>query len=344
MAFIAVCQFHIYDDVHYLSSLRVLRAIRVNEFGPPEVMRISDLPDPNPGPGQAVVRVKAAGVNPAETYMRSGLYARKPKLPWTPGSDAGGIVESIGEGVTKVVVGDRVYTSGSVSGTYAEKALCEEHQLHPLLEKLSFGQGAAINVPYATAYRAIFQRARTAPGEWVLVHGASGGVGVAGVQMAHAAGMKVIGTAGTENGRSLVKAQGAEYVLDHQAPTNYLDQIQTLTYGHGIDVILEMLANVNLDKDLKILAMGGRVVVIGSRGRVEIDPRDTMTRDGAILGMLLYNVSRQEMETIHAALAVGLENDTLHPIVGKEIPLAESARAHHEVMEPGAYGKIVLIP
>ena len=324
-------------------NLRILKAIRVREFGPPEVMRIEDLPSLYPGQGQVVVRVKSAGVNPAETYMRSGLYARRPNLPWTPGSDAGGVVESIGEGVTNVRVGDRVYTSGSITGTYAEQALCEEHQLHPLPEKLSFAQGAAINIPYSTAYRALYQRAEIVPGEWVLVHGASGGVGVAAVQLAHAAEMRVIGTGGTEKGRSLVKAQGAEQVLNHHAP-DYLDQVQTLTDGHGADVILEMLANVNLDRDLKVLAMGGRVIVIGSRGRIEIDPRDTMSRDGAILGMLLYNVSKQEMQAIHAALAVGFGNGTLHPVVGKQIPLAESTRAHREVMEPGAYGKIILIP
>lgn len=320
-----------------------MKAIRVREFGPPEVMRIEELPELRPGPGQVVVRVKAVGVNPADTYMRSGMYARKPSLPYTPGLDAAGVVESVGEGVTHVAVGARVYTSGSITGTYAEQMLCEEYQLHPLPEKLSFAQGAAINVPYATAYRALFQRAKAAPEECVLVHGASGGVGVAAVQLARAAGMKVIGTGGTEKGRSLVREQGADHVLDHHAP-NYLDQVQALTDGHGVDVILEMLANVNLDRDLKVLAMGGRVVVIGSRGRIEIDPRDTMSRDASILGLFLFNVSRQEMAEIHAALGVGLEDGTLKPIVGKEVPLANAPRAHREVMEPGAYGKIVLIP
>jgi NADPH2:quinone reductase len=168
-------------------------------------------------------------------------------------------------------------------------------------------------------------------------------VGIAAVQFAAAAGLTVIGTGGTERGRRLVREQGAAHVLDHRAP-DYLDQLMQLTAGRGADVILEMLANVNLDRDLKVLAMGGRVIVIGSRGRIEIDPRDTMSRDGAILGMLLYNVSKQEMQAIHAALAVGFGNGTLHPVVGKQIPLAESTRAHREVMEPGACGKIILTP
>jgi NADPH2:quinone reductase len=237
----------------------------------------------------------------------------------------------------------RVYISGTISGSYAEQALCDEFDVHPLPEKLSFSQGAGINVPYATAYRALFQRAHALAGETVLIHGATGGVGVAAVQMAHAAGMKGIGTGGTAKGRKLVLQQGAIQVFDHTAP-NYLEQVFAFTGGRGVDIVLEMLANVNLGKDLEILSPGGRVVVIGSRGRVEINPRDTMSRDAAILGMLLWNAPRHDTISIHSALAVGLENGTLHPIVGKEMPLADAPRAHQVVMQPGAYGKIVLIP
>ncbi len=320
-----------------------MKAIRVREFGPPEVMRIEEVPPIHPGPGQVVVRVKAAGVNPVDTYMRSGVYARRPNLPWTPGSDAGGVVESVGDHVTNVSVGARVYTSGSITGTYAEQVLCEEYQLHPLPEKLSFDQAAGINVPYATAYRALFQRAEAAPGEWILVHGASGGVGVAAVQLAHAAGMKVIGTSSTEKGRGLVKEQGADHLLNHDEP-GYLDQVKAVTGDHGVDVILEMLANVNLDRDLKVLAMSGRVVIVGSRGRIEIDPRDIMSHDAAVLGMLLVNATRQEMAPIHAALLTGFEQGTLNPIVGRQMSLADAPVAHHEVMKHGAYGKIILNP
>jgi NADPH2:quinone reductase len=230
-----------------------------------------------------------------------------------------------------------------LTGTYAEQVLCEKYQVHPLPEKITFAQGAAVNIPYATAYRALFQLAKAVPGEMVLIHGATGGVGIAAVQLARGAGMKVIGTGGTERGRNLVSQQGAHHVLDHHAP-DFLDQIQTLSQGHGVDVILEVLANVNLDKDLKILAMRGRVVVIGSRGRIEIDPRDAMTRDGTIMGMLLFNITMQEAAVIHSALGAGLENGTLRPVVGKELPLTDAPRAHREILEPGAYGKIVLIP
>ena len=319
-----------------------MKAIRVRAFGGPEVMLLEEMPDLHPGPKQVLVRVKAVGVNPTDTYTRAGV-SRRPPLPYTPGIDAAGLVESVGEGVIGAGVGARIYISGTTTGAYAEQALCDESQVHALPEKVSFAQGAAVNIPYATAYRALFQLAKVTPEETVLIHGATGGVGIAAVQLARAAGARVIGTGGSERGRSLVIEQGAHHVLDHRAP-NYLDQIQTLTQGHGIDVVLEMLANVNLDKDLKTLAMGGRVVVIGSRGRIEIDPRDAMMRDASILGMLLFNITLQEAATIHNALFAGLENGTLRPVIGKEMPLAEAPRAHREIMEDGAYGKIVLIP
>jgi NADPH:quinone reductase len=320
-----------------------MKAIRVDEFGGPEVMRLVDAPDPRPEAGQVLVRVHAAGVNPVDAYIRSGMYARTPELPYTPGMDGAGVVEAVGEGVTRVAKGDRVYLAGTISGSYAELALADESQAQPLPRDVSFAQGAGVNVPYATAYRALFQRAHALPGESVLVHGASGGVGVAATQLARAAGMKVIGTGGTEQGRKLVSEQGAHHVLDHRAP-DYLEQLLALTDGRGVDVVLEMLANVNLDKDLNVLARNGRVVVIGNRGTVEINPRAAMARDASILGMSLMSAPADELPSIHAALVAGLENGTLRPVVREEMPLADAPRAHEAVMEPGAYGKIVLIP
>ncbi|HEX8560216.1 MAG TPA: NADPH:quinone reductase [Pyrinomonadaceae bacterium] len=320
-----------------------MKAIRVYEFGGPEVLRLEDVAEPRPAAGQVVVRVRAAGVNPVDTYIRSGAHAVRPALPYTPGLDAAGEVVAVGEGVGGLSAGQRVYTAGSLSGTYAGLALCDESQCHALPGRVSFAQGAGVFTPYATAYRALFHKAQARPGETVLVHGASGGVGTAAVQLARAAGLRVVGTAGTEEGRALVAEQGAHHVLDHRAP-DYLGQLAGLTGGRGVDVILEMLANVNLNKDLEVVAKGGRVVVVGSRGTVEINPRLAMTRDAVILGMTLFNVTPQESASVHAALAAGLEAGTLRPVVGRELPLAEAARAHEEVLKPGAYGKIVLIP
>ena len=320
-----------------------MRAIRVHEFGGPEVMKLEEAPDHIVGPGQVVVSVKAAGVNPVDTYIRAGAYAVKPSLPYTPGMDAAGTVVAVGESVENLEVGERVYIGGTLRGAYAEQALCDAAQVHPLPARVSFAQGAGINVPYATAYRALYQRAQGRPGETVLVHGASGGVGTAAVQMARAGGLQVIGTAGTEKGRKLVLEQGANHVVDHRQE-GYTEEIMALTKGRGVDVILEMLANVNLAKDLTLLAVRGRVVVIGNRGSIEINPRAAMQRDLSILGLTLLNATKEELVGIHAALVAGLEYGTLNPIVGREMPLGDAPLAHRLVLEPGAYGKIVLVP
>jgi len=320
-----------------------MKAIRVHENGAPDVLQLEEVPDLHPDPGQVVVRVHAAGVNPVDVYIRSGIYPLKPPLPYTPGMDAAGVVEEIGERVSKVKVGDRVYVAGTLSGAYAEQALADESQVHRLPDSITFAQGAGVNVPYATAYRALFYRAYALPGETVLVHGASGGVGIAAVQIARAHGLTVIGTGGTDEGRRLVGEQGAHHVFDHHSP-DYLKEIMALTGGRGVDLVLEMIANINLANDLGVLAQKGRVVVIGSRGPVEIDPRATMGRDSSIFGMSLMNATPEELSSIHAALVAGLENGTLKPVVGQEIPLQDAARAHRAVMEPGAYGKIVLVP
>ncbi len=320
-----------------------MKAIRVHEFGAPEVMKIEEVPEPVPGPDQLVVRVNAAGVNPFDTYIRSGAYAVKPPLPYTPGTDCAGVVETAGKAISQFKPGDRVYTSGTVSGAYAEKTVCYESQVHPLPSRVSYAQGAGINTPYSAAFRALFQRARAIPGETLLIHGASGGVGIAATQLGRASGLTVIGAAGTEKGRELAVKEGAHHVLDHHA-AGYPDQILALTEGRGVDVIVELLANVNLGKDLGILGRGGRVVVVGSRGTVEINPRDVMSREAAVLGLLLWYATEQETRSIHSALGAGLENGTLRPVIGREMPLSEAPQAHHAVIESKAFGKIVLIP
>ena len=307
-------------------------------------MRIEEVASPAAAPNQVVVAIRAAGVNPVDTYVRSGTYARKkPDLPYTPGFDGAGIVESVGAEVSRVKPGDRVYINGTVTGSYAEKALCAEANVYLLAGRLSFAQGAGVYVPYATAAHAIFHVSKCRPAETILVHGASGGVGTAAVQIARAAGLRVLGTAGSDRGLELVRAQGAHDVFDHRDPA-YLDRVAAATEGRGPDVILEMLANVNLVKDLKMIAFRGRIVVIGNRGALEVNPRDAMGKDASILGMMLLNITPDESSRLDALLAAGLENGVMSPVVGREFPLDQAARAHEAVLEPGAYGKIVLVP
>jgi NADPH2:quinone reductase len=320
-----------------------MKAIQVHQFGGPDVLALHEIPAPEPGPGEVLVRVRAAGVNPYDTYMRNGSYSIKPPLPYTPGSDAGGTVEGVGQGINRVKPGDRVYTATTISGAYAEYALAREPQVHPLPERISFAQGAGLWVPYGTAYTALHHHAAARAGEIVLVHGASGGVGVAAVQFARAQGLTVLGTAGTERGLDLVKKQGAHEVFDH-SKAGYIEEILKATGGKGVDVVLEMLANVNLAADLKLLAPHGRVIVIGNRGEISINPRELMSRRAMIRGFTLWGATAAESVEIHAAIAAGLENGTLRPVVGKELPLEDAPRAHREVMSSGAYGKIVLVP
>jgi NADPH2:quinone reductase len=320
-----------------------MKAILVHEFGGPEVLKLEEVPTPRPAAGQVLVRIHAVGVNPYDTYMRNGVYPIKPPLPYTPGSDAAGVVEAIGDGVTKVKPGDRVYTAKTVTGAYAEYALTLESQVHALPEKITFAEGAGIWVPYGTAYHALYQRTKARAGETLLIHGASGGVGTAAIQIARAIGLTVLGTAGTEKGLELIKREGAHHAFDHTKP-DYQGQILKTTGGLGVNLILEMLANVNLGHDLKLLATYGRVVVIGSRGDVTISPRDLMSRRGSVLAFTLWGLTEAEEKEIHMGIHAGLENGTQRPVVGKEIPLTEAPRAHKEVLEPGSFGKIVLVP
>ena len=319
-----------------------MKSIRVHEFGDPEVLKLEDLSDPSAGPGQVVVRVRAIGVNPVETYIRAGRYGPR-EFPFTPGSDCAGTLHAVGPGVTQWKTGDRVYTASTISGAYAELALCDAGKVFPLPANISFAQGAALGIPAGTAHRALFHRAQVKAGETILIHGASGAVGLFCVQLARAHGCTVIGTAGSSQGKDLVAKEGAHHVLDHSA-ADHFDEVMKLTGGRGVDAIIEMLANVNLDKDLSVLAKYGRVVVVGNRGRIEIDPRQTMARDADIRGMTLMNATDVEVRAIHQGIGAALEAGILRPIIDEELPLSEAVRAHREILEGNSRGKIVLAP
>ena len=323
-----------------------MRAIQMSVFGEADVLKCVDLPVPEPGPGEVRIRLHAAGINPADTYIRSGTYAFfKPKLPWTPGFDGAGIVDAAGTGDIRVKPGDRVFVAALLArrntGTYAEMLVCDAEAVHPLPESMSFAQGAAIGVPSITAYRALFQRAHLQPGEIVLVHGASGGVGTITVQLARACGARVIGTAGTPDGLDLVRCMGAHSAVGHSKP-NYLGQVLALTDGRGDDVIVEMLANVNLEKDFQALAKYGRIVIVGSRGSLEFTPRLAMMKETDVLGMAVWNTTQQEYVSALSAVAAALESGVLRPIVGRELPLEQAAQAHVDILKAKAKGKMVL--
>lgn len=310
-----------------------MKAILVRAYGGPEVLDYSDVTAPTPGPGQVLIAVKAIGVNPVDVYLHTGTYTRKIALPYVPGSDAAGVVEAVGSGVS-FKPGDRVYVN-AVS-VYAEKAAVDAGRVFALPSSLSFEQGAAVGVPFATAHRALFHSGEAKKGETVLIHGASGGVGVAAVQIALAAGLNVVGTAGGPEGVAFLKSLGVADARDHRAP-GYLDGVQP-------NLIVEMLANQNLAEDLRIAAYRGRIVIIGSRGSLTLDPRATMTKDLTVRGMSLFNMSEPERAAVHADLGKGFASGALKPVIGQKFALADAAKAHAAVMAAGARGKIVLIP
>ncbi|XP_012872429.1 PREDICTED: quinone oxidoreductase isoform X1 [Dipodomys ordii] len=323
---------------------KLMKAIRVHEFGGPEVLKLqSDVVIPVPKDRQVLIKVYACGVNPVETYIRSGTYSRKPALPYTPGSDVAGLIESVGDHVSTFKKGDRVFSTRTVSGGYAEYALADDHTVHTLPEDLDFKQGAAIGIPYFTAYRALLHSAHGKAGESVLVHGASGGVGLATCQIARAYGLTVLGTAGTEEGQNIVLENGAHEVFNHRE-LHYIDKIQKSLGGKGVDVIIEMLANVNLSNDLKLLSSGGRVIIVGSRGPIEINPRDIMAKESSIIGVSLFSSTKEEFRHYAKALQDGIKAGWLKPVIGSQYPLEKVAQAHENIIHgSGTLGKMILL-
>lgn len=320
-----------------------MKTIIVREYGEPEVMKVEEAPMPEPSGKQVLVKIEAAGVNPVDTYLRTGIHAHAPKLPYTPGKDAAGTVELVGDEVSKFKPGDRVYTADSLTGTYAEFSLCSENQLGRLPDNVSFEEGAGVWTPYATSYRALFQKAAAKAGETVLIHGASGGVGNAAVQWAKGSGLTVIGTASSDEGKKLIEEQGADAVFDHTDEDHFGD-VHDHAGGRGVEIIIEMLANVNLERDFESLAMFGRIVVVGNRGSIQFTPRLAMTKDATIYGMSLFNSSQEARDEIHEAIFKGLSDGVLKPHVSREFSLADAPLAHHEIINNKALGKIVIRP
>ncbi|WP_137128350.1 NADPH:quinone reductase [Roseomonas sp. HF4] len=324
-----------------------MKAIRVDAFGGPEVMRLQEVSDPIPGSGEVVIDIRAAGVNPADTYMRNGAYAILPQLPYTPGGDAGGVVAAVGPDVEDFAVGDRVFVGTALSfdltGCYAEKVKRRASEVMPLPSGVGFAAAAAFGVSYTTAHYALFERGGARSGETVFIHGASGSVGTAAIQLAKRAGLKVVGSAGSARGLALILEEGADLAVDHTRK-GYLDEVKGYTGGRGPELVLEMLANINLAADMDLVAKYGRIIVIGNRGEISVNPRLAMMKELDIRGIALWNATPEQMKPMIQDIIAGVVEGALRPIIGREMPLADAAAAHVAVLAPGAYGKIVLVP
>jgi NADPH:quinone reductase len=324
-----------------------MKAIRVHSFGGPEVLQLETVDDPTPGPGEVVIVLRAAGVNPADTYMRSGTYAVLPKLPYIPGGDGGGLISAVGPDVTEHKVGDRVFVGTALSfdltGCYAEKVKRKASEVLSLPKGVTFAQAAAFGVSYPTAHNALFERGGAQAGETVFIHGASGSVGSSAIQLAKRAGLRVIGSAGTSKGLELVRAEGADHAVNH-TEEGYMNEVRRFTGGKGPELILEMLANVNLAADMDVAAKFGRIIVIGNRGEITINPRVAMAKDLDIRGLVLWNATAAQVKSMMLDILAGVAEGSLRPVVGREMRLSEAAVAHLAVLEHGVGGKLVLIP
>lgn len=307
-------------------------------------MHLEEVAIPIPENQQVLIKVHAAGVNPLDVVMRAGgdYGLPMPSLPFTPGFDVAGTVVQVGDGVSKWKQGDRVYANGSYGG-YAENVVCSEEDVYSLPANISFREGAALGAPATTAYYTLVHLAKSKPGETVLIHGASGGVGVMAVQIARSLGLTVLGTAGTEAGRKLVESLGAQHVLDHHSP-NYLEEVVRLTDGNGADIILEMVGDLNLGADLEVVASRGRILVIGAnRQESRMNPITLIGKGATIFGVNGTQILPQILSEIHAKAFEALEKGSLRSIIGAEFLLSEAPEAHRIMEKGGLQGKIILV-
>jgi NADPH:quinone reductase len=316
-----------------------MKAIRVHQTGDVKVLQYEEIAIPEPQKDDVLIRVKAAGVNPVDAMYRDGRIPTS--LPFTPGSDCAGIVEAVGSDVHNVKAGDRVFAGSVIQRSYAEYMICHSSFVFRLPDNLNFVQGAALFIPYFTAYRALVRHGKLQKGETIVIHGATGGVGLAAVQIAKVLGANVIATGGTDYGRELLKSIGASLIINHRNPDHY-DEIMSLTNNKGVDVLFE-IASGFFRSDMEIMAPFGRIVSIVG-GVFELPVHELMHKDVSITGMDVFNTPDEEKKEIGAWLIDQLEKGSISPIIRKEFPLSDTAKAHEFLAFPGAAGKLILIP
>jgi len=324
-----------------------MRAIRFHELGGPEVLRYEEAPDPSPGPGEVLVRVRAAGVNYADTMFREGRYFLRPQFPAIPGLETAGEVAALGEGVTEFAVGDRVMGPLANAGGYAELAVAPAHHLSKVPANVSWVEAAAVPVAAVTADQVLHVAGRLQPGESVVVHAAAGGVGTLMVQMAKLAGARVIATASTEEKRQLALSLGADVAVDY-TQADWPQQVRAATNGRGADVIAEMVGGEVFSQSWACLAPWGRLVCFGMAGgqMPSLNPIMLMPQNQSVVGYYVTTamdrpeLMRPTYDRIYSALSAG----RLRVIVGETAPLSQAADVHRRLRGRQTTGKLVLLP
>ena len=322
-----------------------MKAVIFEKLGGPEVLRLGDVPKPEANPGTVVIRVRSAGINFADTLFRQGQYLMQPKLPDVPGVEAAGEIESVGAEVTNFKPGMRV--AGIGSRTYAEYAQVPANQVIPLPDSLSFDEGAAFPIQVLTAWHMLHTSHATAAGQTVLVHSAAGGVGIVAVQIAKAAGARVIGTVSSDSKASLVKQFGADDVINY-ATHDFAEETNRLTGGRGADLILDAVGATTFEKGLKCVAPFGHVILYGRAGGPP-EPLNLFRlfeKSAKVSGFTLYAVAPQP-EIMRRGIEESfrlIQQGKLKLLVGRAFPLAEAAQAHRFIESRQSTGKLVLHP
>ncbi|KAI5701082.1 hypothetical protein M8J75_005919 [Diaphorina citri] len=320
-------------------------AVQCKRWGEPRVLELTTVDKPGPClDDEVLVKVKAAGINPVETYIRSGQYPNLPDLPAILGTEVSGIVEEVGQGVKNFKVGDKVFGKPILGkGGYSQYAKLKRIDVYHMPPQLSFTEAATLYVSYFTAYRALHFKAQMKPGEWILIHGATGGVGTAAVQIAKAHGLHVVGFAGTDSGRKYVESIGADVALNYNDIGCYDLAVQSVGNGKKFDIILEPFSNIMLPNDLSLINKRGRICVVGSRGQVQLNPRGFMQTEVQIHGVSLLSQTPEEGRHTAAVLTQGAADGWVKPNINYEFFLDELPEAHKALMQPGTHrGKLVV--
>ena len=324
-----------------------MKAVRVTRFGLEHPMELEEVAEPAPGPGEMLVRIAAAGVNPLEVAIRSGNHPRAAAmtLPYTCGTDVAGEVEAVGEGVEAFAPGDRVWGRAS-TGAYAEKGLLPAGSTGRLPDSMTFAEGAALPIPLLTAWNALVVKGEAAPGDCVLVQGGAGGVGYLAIQLARAIGCRVFTTVSSKEKANFCLAAGAEAAVNYREE-DVPGRVMELTSGRGVEVVVENIGCDNLSSDLKLNAVNGRIVIVGTgtgKGpEVTIPLPAAMGRDARILALSSGNLNPL-VPGILRRLAPLLEGGAIRPHIGRELPLEQANESHEFLLSGKFLGKINLVP
>ena len=323
-----------------------MKAIVFDALGGPEVLRLADVPKPDVRPGMVLIKVHAIGVNFADTRFRQGTYVVKPKLPDTPGMEAAGVVEAVGDGVTGFAPGQRV--AAFTVKSYAEYCQAPAPMVIPLPDFVDFAQGAAFPIQVMTAYHMLHTADAIGAGKSVLVHSAAGGVGIVAVQLAKVAGARVFGTVGDDAKKALVSAHGADVVINYSTE-KFADEVLRLTDGRGVDLILDAVGKPTFEEGLRCLAPFGHLILYGRAGG-PTDPLNVATlsaKSQKVSGFMVPTVTRnfpeKTRESAERCFAL-MRDGRLKLHIGKTFPLGEAADAHRYLESRQSTGKLVLVP